>query len=90
MAKKDSRTALKEFRKAQSAALNTFCRDNNICVRCKNPDKKLKTETLCESCSGYYKMYTQNVRNAAKAVTKKVVKKVTPKKVVKTVKKKGK
>lgn len=71
------RKMLTEFRRGQANALNAFCRDNGICARCKNPEKKLTTETLCAACQGYYKQYTANFRAKLVAAPKKPVKKVT-------------
>ena len=82
MAKKTAlelkREGLRKFRLEQSAALNAYCKEHKICVRCRNPEKKLITETLCDACSAYYKDYAVRKRQekAKKLPVKKVVKSV--------------
>ena len=59
-----NREALRAKRREQARELNEFCKARGICVRCKNPDKKVVVaSTLCEGCKGYYKQYSSTMRS---------------------------
>lgn len=70
-----NREALRAKRREQARELNEFCKARGICVRCKNPDKKVVVaSTLCEGCKGYYKQYSSTMRSKQAAEPKKLVK----------------